>query len=236
MKKKKNTMFFKRTGWGSRRQAEGASRVFVEVPQRTGAFFFIRFVLQPAADSSLHLGKRKCSGDTPCPRSRTRAAAGPCSLSGSAPCPPALNRLHSRRSDPTFRASAQPSAPSPTPLWGREGGEPRHGYPWVRCDFPPSGGMRAPPVTLLGRRGCEVPVFQSPYTGPRASTSRRAVEGRCTLDPFRFGRSHVRRGQNGGTRRPGFCPRRLGRHCGAAAAWGSGNQGTDFLPRARSVS
>lgn len=158
------------------------------------------------------------------------------SLSGSAPCPPALNRLHSRRSDPTFRASAQPSTPSPTPLWGREGGEPRHGYPWVRCDFPPSGGMRAPPVTLLGRRGCEVPVFRSPYTGPRASTSRRAVEGRCTLDPFRFGRSHVRRGQNGGTRRPGFCPRRLGRHCGAAAAWGSGNQGTDFLPRARSVS
>ena len=38
------------------------------------------------------------------------------SLSGSAPCPPALNRLRSRRSDPTFRASAQPSAPSPTPL------------------------------------------------------------------------------------------------------------------------
>ena len=107
------------------------------------------------------------------------------SLSGSAPCPPALNRLPSRRSDPTFRASAQPSAPSPTPLWGREGGEPRHGYPWVRCDFPPSGGMRAPPVTLLGRRGCEVPVFRSPYTGPRASTSRRAVEGRCMLDPFK---------------------------------------------------
>lgn len=50
--------------------AEGASRVFVEVPQRTGAFFFIRFVLQPTADSSLHLGKRKCSEDTPRPRSR----------------------------------------------------------------------------------------------------------------------------------------------------------------------
>lgn len=76
---------------------------------------------------------------------------------------------------------------------GREGGEPRHGNPWVRCDFPPSGGMRAPPVTLLGRRGCAVPVIQSPYTGPRAFTSRRAVEGRCTLDPFGFRRSHVRR-------------------------------------------
>lgn len=44
-KKKKNTAFFKRTGWGGRRQAEGASRVFVEVPQRTGALFFFHFVL-----------------------------------------------------------------------------------------------------------------------------------------------------------------------------------------------
>lgn len=41
------------------RRGGGVSRVFVEVPQRTAAFFFIRFVLQPAADSSLHLGKRK---------------------------------------------------------------------------------------------------------------------------------------------------------------------------------
>lgn len=85
------------------RRGGGASRVFVEVPQRTGAFFFIRFVLQPAADSSLHLGKRKCSGDRPCPRSRARAAAGPCLPLWERPVSPALNRLRSRRSDPSER-------------------------------------------------------------------------------------------------------------------------------------
>ena len=121
-KKQKQTAFFKRTGWGGRRQAKGASRVFVEVPQRTGAFFFIRFVLQPTADSSLHLGKRKCSGDRPRSRSRPELPPACACLSGSAPCLPALNRLRSRRSHPTFRASAQRSAPSQTSPWVGPGG------------------------------------------------------------------------------------------------------------------
>lgn len=43
-------------------------------------------------------------------------------LSGSAPCAPALNRLRSRRSDPTFQASAQWSAPSQTLPWVGPGG------------------------------------------------------------------------------------------------------------------
>ena len=43
-------------------------------------------------------------------------------LSGSAPCLPALNRLRSRRSHPTFRASAQRSSPSQTPPWVGPGG------------------------------------------------------------------------------------------------------------------
>lgn len=136
-KKQKQNIFFKRTGWGGRRQAEGASRVFVEVPQRTGAFFFIRFVLQPTADSSLHLGKRKCSGDTPRPRSRARAAAGPCL--------PLWERPMSPRAEPFAFQAQRPDVPSERtaeraksdaarqvrrcPGLGREGGEPRYGYP-----------------------------------------------------------------------------------------------------------
>ena len=103
-KKKKNTAFFKRTGWGGRRQAEGASRVFVEVPQRTGALFFFHFVLQPAADSSLHLGKRKCSGDTHCPRSPTRAAEGQCL--------PLWERPLSPRAEPFAFQAQRPDVPS----------------------------------------------------------------------------------------------------------------------------
>lgn len=40
------------------------------------------------------------------------------------------------------------------------------------------------------------------YTGLRAPMSLQAVEGGCTLDPFGFVRSHVRRRQTCGTWRP----------------------------------
>lgn len=54
---------------------------------------------------------------------------------GSALCPLRWNRLRSRRSDPSER-TVEHAKSNDALGWAGSGGEPRHGYPWVRRDFP----------------------------------------------------------------------------------------------------
>lgn len=145
---------------------------------------------------------------------------------GSALCPPALNRLRSRRQRPE-RAHSRACQVQRRLGLGREGGEDRHGYPWVRRDFPSWWDASAAEGDPTGTpRGCSASDPVSLHWAARVHlppSCRRQVHARG-LSGF----ESTSAGQKGGASGPGFA---LGGLAGTAGRRRPGAVGTKALTR-----